>query len=202
MTASAPKLTPHQKVEVMVQSYIESYRRAGIQATPEQITQDVIGDLTFVDAAERNGLLRGGGSKDPGPAAPRSTTNEILDQAAASRGLRFLKPSDKPPDLWRPGFMFSNPQTVSERWGMAVARYGRILKEGTEEGSRLAELAREAKTVYALFLTRGIAPAARGFKRNEFDDLKDRDAARLYMRRVEDICDKSSGALGPWFVPK
>jgi hypothetical protein len=39
-------------------------------------------------------------------------------------------------------------------------------------------------------------------KRNRFDGLSDRDASRMLARCIEDIADRSTKWLGPWFVPK
>lgn len=191
-----PIMTPQQKRDVLVASYLESYRRAGIQRTPEEVHREVISDCELVDAADRAGELRGGGTKDPNP--PRERPDPV-QQAAAAQGVRLLADGEKPPTIWRPGFLFRNPQQVSERWGFAVARIARICEGGTKDGA-LAALARDYKTLFACFQLRNVPAASRGFKVNAFDGLIDRDAARAFMRGVEDICDRSTGVLGSWYT--
>lgn len=191
-----PPLTPQQKRDVLIGSYLDSYRRGGFKVTPQEVERQVVADCELVDAAERAGELRGGGTPDPTPPKPRP---DPIREAEQQHGVRLLREGDAPPQLWRPGFMYRNPQAVGERWGYAVARIARIMEGGTKEGA-LAELARAYKTVFACFQLRGVAPEKRGFRINQFDGLTDRDAARAFMRAVEDICDRSTGVLGSWYV--
>lgn len=195
-----PVLTPIEKRQVLVKSYLDSFRRAGIKISMRDVERQVIADCEIVDSAERSGELAGGGRKDPSPGRVRP---DVIAQAEQATGVKL----GATPDLWRPRFRFGNPQQVSEQWGYAVARWFRILEEGviaTPTGrqyvGKLGPLAREAATIEACFQLRGVPAAKRGFVLNEFDGLKDRDAARLYMRRVIDVCDRSTGVLGSWYV--
>jgi hypothetical protein len=88
-----------------------------------------------------------------------------------------------------------------------VARIKRIQTEGVTLGVNgvtfigdLGVLAKDYATVYACFLFRNQSAAKRGFVRNQFDGMPDADVARLYRRLVEDICDRSTGVLGSWYV--
>lgn len=191
-----PPMTPQQRRDVLVASYLDSYRLSGIKVTRQEVERQVVADCELVDAADRAGELRGGGTPDPNPGRERPN---YIAKAEQENGVRLLQEGDKPPTIWRPGFLFKNPQQVSERWGYAVARIARITEGGTKDGD-LAQLARAYKTLYACFLLRNVEPAKRGFKLNQFDGLSDRDAARAFMRGVEDICDKSSRQLGNWWV--
>jgi hypothetical protein len=191
-----PPMTPQRKRDVLVASYLDSYRRAGIKRTVEEVTNEVIADCELVDAADRAGELRGGGTKDPTPARERP---DPIQEAAQQNGVRLLAKGETSPTIWRPGFLFRNPQQVSERWGYAVGRIARIIEGGTKDGA-LAALSRAYKTLFACFQLRNVPAANRGFRVNQFDGLTDRDAARAFMRGVEDICDKSTGLLGSWYV--
>lgn len=105
--------------------------------------------------------------------------------------------------LWRPRFMFNNPVQVGERWAHACGRMTRILTEGKQGRAfvgQLGELAKSYETLWACFQTRNLPAAARGFERNQFDGLTDKEAARAFMRGVEDICDRSTGVLGSWYT--
>lgn len=191
-------LTPIQKRDVLVKSYMDSYRRANIAMTRDEVERQVIADCELVDAAARAGELSNSSPKAK-PAAKKRPRANALEQAERVTGVRLLGQGDKPPEIWRPTFLFQNPQQVSERWGYAVARIARICEGGAKEGA-LAPLARDYKTLYACFLLRNVPAIARGFTRNDFDGLSDRDAARAFMRGVEDICDRSTGVLGGWYV--
>lgn len=191
MRSKPPQLTPQQKRDVLVASYLDSYRRAGMQVTADQVTRQVIADCELVDAADRAGELRGPGTPSSKPKRKRRV-NE-LERATQETGVRVMDRRDAPV-IWRPSFMFKNPQQVSDRWGFAVARIARITESGTEHGA-LAELAREYKATYARFLLRN-----RGLRDDAFAGLNDRDSARKFMRIVEDICDRSTGVLGSWYT--
>jgi hypothetical protein len=190
-------LSPQQKRDILIKSYMDSYRHAQIKMTRDEVERQVIADCELVDAAERAGEIRGGGT--PNPKKPRHERPDHVQQVQQATGVRLLGEHDKPPEIWRPSFLFRNPQQVGERWGFAVARIARICEGGTKEGS-LAHLARDYKTLYACFLLRNVPAQNRGFQVNRFDGLTDRDAARAFMRAVEDICDRSTGALGSWYT--
>jgi hypothetical protein len=192
-----PIMTPQQRRDILIGSYLDSYRRAQIKATPAEVERQVVADCELVDAAGRAGELTGFRPGKPQEQVSR-TRPDAIAEAARANGLRLTEPTEQP-QIWRPSFLFKNPQQVSERWGYATARIARILEGGTT-GTALAPLARDFHTLWACFLMRDIAPERRGFERNEFDGLSDRDVGRAFMRAIEDICDRSTGVLGSWYV--
>lgn len=194
-----PLLTAIQKRDVLIKSYMDSYRHAKIAMTRDEVERQVIADCELVDAAARAGELSNGAPVKPATKPAKAKRPDVFEQAQHESGVRLLGQSDKPPEIWKPSFMFRNPQQVSERWGYAVARIARICEGGTKDGA-LAVLAREYKTLYACFLLRNVPPIARGFRTNQFDGLSDRDAARAFMRAVEDVCDRSTGVLRSWIT--
>jgi hypothetical protein len=199
----SPVLSPHEKKRVLVDSYLGSYRRAGLRPDPVAVEKLVIADCELVDAAERNGELRGGGApKDPGPPGER---RDVIAEAEQETGVRRVDPNVGP--RWRPVLLHQRPNRVDERWAFACGRIARILKEGTQGGApgkryvgNCGALAKEYHTAYACLLTRNLPATARGFKINPFDGLPERDCQRVYRRIVEDICDRSTGVLGSWFT--
>lgn len=95
---------------------------------------------------------------------------------------------------------------VGERWAHACARIYRILEGAGQGGAsttvaavRDAEmplLAAEYMRQFKLFTYLRF----RDHDSNPYRGMSDRDSARKFMRIVEDICDRSTGKLGAWYV--
>lgn len=108
---------------------------------------------------------------------------------------------------YRPAVLHSNPHTFSQRWPFAVARIYRI-GEGAKastfgratDTAECPKLAKEYLEIYAYFMTRTRPAPLFGVDFNPFRHLSARDAARMFERRVEDICDKSVAKLGAWYT--
>lgn len=129
--------------------------------------------------------------------------SRVIVEAEQETGARLIDTSKLAPQLWRPDFLFNNPARVAERWAYACGRLARILSEGKQNREfvgRLGALAREYEELWALFMARNLPADARGYAANKFDGLSNRDVVRLFMRGVEDICDRSTGVLGGWYV--
>lgn len=186
-------MTPQEKKRVLVDSYAQSYRRAGIPMTAEAIERQVISDCELVDAAERNGELCGGGTPDPTPTRQRP---DVIAEAEQKLGVRRTRP----PRPWRPALLYD--RRGDERWLYARGRIARILEQGATNAGvvdgRLGVLQRELLTLHCCFLTRSIERY--GSVPNPFYGLSDKDCLRLFRRKVEDICDRSTGVLGHWYV--
>ena len=202
--------SPQEIRRRLEQSYRQSYERAGIAASDRDIAAIALGDLTLVDRARALGeLSRGASSVTPVDVA-RERPDPVLE-AARDAGVKLTVVDEADaPVRDRYAFMHGDPTTISERWGAAVARIGNILERtsrqatiaGTLANAEFPKLATEYAELYGFFLTRG-KPAPPGIDHNPFRangvPLSDRDAARLFMRKVEDICDRSTGVLGPWW---
>lgn len=107
---------------------------------------------------------------------------------------------------YRPRVLHADPRTISHRWPYAVMRIARILESAArtpnlEHAVRDAEysaLAKEYVETWAYYMTRTRPAPLRGTDHNPFRHMSDVDAARMFVRRVEDICDRSTGKLGSW----
>lgn len=192
-------LTPQQLRERLVEFYMVSFKRAYGGADRASIERKVIADLEFVDSAKR---MEPASQPAPVVAPPRN----LATKASADAGMTIAKDA-QPGERYRPNFLHKNPMLISERWGAATARLMRILQgsfgsslTAAVENSEVPRLAREFLDVYGYYMTRGRPAPLSGVDRNPFRELSDRDAARLFMRRVEDICDKSTRELGGWYV--
>lgn len=200
--------TPHQLRDRITALYMAQFRRAyGIEANREAVERLVIAELGYVDAARHAGALHESSAK--APAAMPAVDKRLLVTPTEERPPA-LQPQGEQPKDYRPGVLYANPMNIGERWAMAIARIARIT-EGTAiaathgqaaETAEMPQLARRFADEYAYFMTRDKPAPTRGVDHNRYRGLSDKDAARAFMRAVEDICDESSAKLGPWRVPK
>lgn len=192
--------------QVLVQDYKRNAERAG--ATPDMgsIERQVLADLAMVDQYEAEQASK------PAPVAappkPRDIRTDELDKECADKNLRaYVK--DNPTD--KPGDMICDAVPKSER---AVRMFGRIKQIMRPRGD-IAAMARKGNTIAEctiectdpalslefLELWTWYMPL-RGLPspKNRFYWLSDGDAAKAFIRGLEDICDKSVGKFGPWWV--
>lgn len=110
---------------------------------------------------------------------------------------------------YRPGILYANPMRISKRWPYAVMRIKRILEgahrtsniEHAVKESEYSALAKEYMETWMFYMTRNRPAPPRGRRdHNPYRNLSDTDAARMFVRRVEDVCDKSCRQLGGWWV--
>lgn len=110
---------------------------------------------------------------------------------------------------YRPGVLHANPMKISPRWPYAVMRIKRILEgahrtsdiEAAVRGSEYSALAREYMETWIYYMTRTRpAPKNGRIDHNPYRDLSDVDAARMFVRNVENVCDRSVSKLGGWWV--
>ena len=127
-------------------------------------------------------------------------------EAVHESGLSMGGSPDARP--YRPMALWENPRKVGPRWPFACMRIRRIL-EGVARSSSITDavggaeykkLAREYGETYAYYLTRDRPAPARRVDHNPFRGLSDHDAFRMFVRKVEDICDRSTGKLGSWYT--
>jgi hypothetical protein len=192
-------LTPQQLRERLVEFYMGAFKRAYGHADRASLERKVVADLEYVDAAKRHAPPPSARSAPPPP-------RNLASKAASTVGMDVAKPT-QPREIYRPNFLHKNPMLISERWGAATARVARILQgswgSALTDAVNNAEVPRLAKKfldVYAAYMMRGRPAPTRGVDRNEFRNLSDKDAARLFMRKVEDICDESTRELGGWYI--
>ncbi len=203
-------LGPQELRERLVQLYTTTYQRAFGRADQQEIEAKVIADLELVDAARRNGELCGPGRIAAPGDRPASARPDLLAAVQAETGTTLTKPTERRAGIpYRPRVLHENPMVTSARWGAAVARIARITEgaggastfERATANAEIPALARRYAETFAFFLTRSKPPPPGGkVDHNKFRNLSDKDAARLFMREVEDICDKSTGVLGAWYV--
>lgn len=190
----------------MASGYLLQYQRAGLKVTLAEMEKLAIADCEMVDNARAAGEL----APPSAPATPRSTDDRARAQEviAQETGTRMVEPGHR----YRPKAFDMNPVRFSERWGYAAGRIKRILEEIQPKsssltaavegaGSSLRALAMEyIEAAAAFYHLRGRATIAG--KPNPYFGVSDKDASRMFVRAVEDICDRSTGKLGHWWLKK
>lgn len=191
--------------QVLVQDYKRNAERVGMTPDMASIESQVLADLAMVDQYEADQASK----PAPAPVAKERDirTNE-LDKECAEKNLRaYVKdnPTDKPgdaicdatPKSERAVRMFGRIKQIMRPRGdiAAMASRGNTLAECTRECTD-PELSLEFLELWTWYMPlRGLASP-----KNKFYWLSDGDAARRFIRGLEDICDKSTGKFGPWWV--
>lgn len=209
---SGPVLSPTEMRARLVASYLDSYRRASIPHTVEGLTRLAVSDLEMVDAARRAGELASRGRSAPDPEKQAERAGALEREVAKVGGGAKLRDRTGYTTLTR-RLTHRNPQESDARWSAAVARLKRILEGSSgktlasaagDTGTKLRPLARQYAEQWALYLVRVPFPHPCGvgcrMKRNPYCNVTDADADRMFRRAVEDICDRSTGVLGGWYV--
>lgn len=196
-------LSPRELREMMVRDYIRT-----MQIDARAAERLAIKDLELVDAARRAGDIKE--TQSPKAPDPHRDRPDPLKKAQAETNTR-LNVTDGESQYDRYSVLHSSPLSMGTRWAFAVGRLRRIIEGASQAGdvrvaadtAGIPRLARKWAALWWSFMQRGSPPPKNGrIDHNEFRGMSDRDACRLLMRRAEDICDESTGVMGPWFVPK
>jgi hypothetical protein len=194
--------------DTMLADYQANARRAGIEPSSRDVEALVLSDLTVAEAVERE-------SKPPAPRAKPEQSMKVsprLEKLAQEtghtiyrRGLDESSPTVVTPAqvkakamqrrrARRMAFLSRPPKHPKEH--AMVIRLGRILsirsvfRPSIEADYTIPDLAnRWARLMVDLEKGRGL-----------FDGKHARDCERIYWAEVWDICEKSSGKLGPFWV--
>jgi len=185
----AAALSPYERRERIVASYMAGFQAQGIAADPLAVERMVVSDMQLVDHAQ------------PAPAkAKRARSSE----PKPPRRARHANPAGA---AVRSRITDGDPLLVSAKWGGAVRRFGQILQTHGKASSivlaiadaEVESLAKQAAEVWGFYMTRGRPPPP-GIDHNPFRGMSTKDASLKLMRLVEDICDRSTGRMGPWWV--
>jgi hypothetical protein len=133
----------------------------------------------------------------------------VLDPVSEAAEAAGVTVSRTPIDEARPRthvpILHRQAHLVSERWAHACARIFRILEGAGKCGAittassvRDAEmpiLANEYMRAFKLYTWLRYVDA----DWNPYRGMNESDAAKKFMRVVADICDRSTGRMGPWY---
>lgn len=189
-----PLKTPQQVREATVRDYKRNAERAGQSPPVEVLEKLAIADCEMADAYMRGiDLSPAARKRKPVEKTPRiiQPKDEIDAQLKAAPAQR-----DRP-------MTYADFLKISTRWPYAMGRMKRIL-EGAQPNRDPLKVAASCEVpdlaVKLLRLQRNWLMRHRDSRHNPFRGLNDRDALRMLVRSIEDICDQSTRRLGPWWV--
>lgn len=197
------KLVPLQSAiqvrEATVRDYVRNAQRAGIDVPVRTLEALALHDCQMADAY----LTRG---EDLSPKrvkkAPQKRVTELVqpkdDIDLALKAAPAAERRDRP-------MTYQDFTAISARWPFAMGRLKRILAgaQGNKDpllvamSCEMPDLAVEVLRLQRNYLMRG-----RDSRHNPFRGLNEIDCRRALVRAIEDICDRSSSRMGPWWVPR
>lgn len=193
--------------QALVGDYSRNAQRMGVSPDMGAIETQVLKDLNMVDAYESEQAAV------PMPAKPDATRQrdiktDELDAELSKHGMRaYCKdtPTERKPDMIcdatpkseKAVRMFGRIKQILRPRGniAAVAQRGGSLRDSTVECTD-PELAKEFLELWVWY----IPLRALWSPKNQYYWLSDYDAARVFLRGLEDICNRSTGRFGAWWV--
>lgn len=206
MTTPAPKPapkppTPQELRDGMVEDYADQVRRAGGNVPIGDIERIVGQDLQIFDAIERE--------RRAVPAVKPAVPDGRVDTAAAAIRNRGMELRRTPEGQWtdrHDPILSGDPHDVSAKFPAMMARIKRILEPRGDVRQRslsqslievtAPKLAREFLHIFLCYQSPSLPVRANPFRAV----ASARDRARIFLRAVEDLCDRSTGSMGPWWV--
>lgn len=206
--ALRPPASPQELREATVEDFTVMNRSMGLPADRAFVERQALTYLTVGDAVRRNA-----------PVPPPPPTREERAAAERERAARLdARASDSKARVMRGGEQVVSTRNKvmhaatlpTDRWSFAKARIARIC-EGVinhpdiikaTAGCTMPKLAREVFRIQGFILSRHTRPdqLPQGSEANPFFGLSEKDYAAKFQRMIENICDKSTGRLGSWYV--
>lgn len=198
----APALTGIALRDRTVRDYKRAAERAGAPVDLRQLEQQAIADCHTYDAVMRTQVPTAPAPPDPEKQAEREAA---LDVEAAKVGATVAR--DQTFDE-RPLPALHTAPTPMTKSAFALGRIHRIVSGATPHRNpkimcstcEIPELAEQVLRLFALFASRHRKPRP-GDEPNPFYGRRLKDIDRMMTRAIEDICDRSTGRLGPWWIP-
>lgn len=206
---SRPLKDPRAAKDQLLRGWSALKGTMGLPSSGADLERLAVHDLRVHDAVKRD-------DPAPLPAAVESAEERAARQKAfaaeqaattgavithAPRGPQLVPVLDLPPHL------------VSSRWPFALGRLKRILEgaspafaaDGSIDWRATCSTCGDPKRAYEYMDLKSwfdfrLTPQTR--RHNPFFGMSSRDAGLKFQAEVENLCDRSSGRLGPWWVPK
>lgn len=202
----APALSPQGLRDVTVRDYLRDSARFGAPLTTAQAERLAVRDCEIYDAVTRASADAAPAAPDPAKEAEKAAQ---LDAEAAAVGAEVMHAPMETATRRSTVATLHKHHRPDSRMAFAKGRIRRIC-EGTSPNKDLVKacstatipaLALEVTKLYINLATRG-APRRPTDEPNPFFGMSEDDASRMAQAILENICDRSSGRLGPWWVPK
>jgi len=189
--------------DALAADYAQNFRRLGWPVDLAFLQRLAAQDLQLVEAFERDERPSSASASEPAPRAPARTT---AHEALAERGVEVVGEHKQ----WKSRVLDAPPALVGPRFRACANRIAQILHSGSDQRATFkrggldamlseTEVPKLAREVMELFV-HYTALRHRRSKWNPFLDLNAKDAARALIRGLEDIADRSTAVLGPWWV--
>lgn len=204
--------SPHEARDWIVEDYSRMAQcyggYAGTDTPRADIERRVVRDLIVTDAVTREeaGRIR------PGPSADSLADKQAKRARSSDRRVSEIGGTiDRGQiQVQRATVPIAHATTLpTDRFSFAKGRLMRIMAGASRHPDpavststcEIPELALRAFKLYAHFALARHRPRQCD-EQNPFYGLSLLDRGRLLQRMVEDICDASTGRMGPWLVPK
>jgi hypothetical protein len=192
-----PVTDPIAVREATVRDYVRNAARAGIPVSTSTLEALAVHDCNMADAYLTRGV-------DLSPVRPKRAPQKKVTEVIKPKDDIDLAMKAAPPPATREAPVSHRDMTaVSARWPFAMGRLKRILAGATGHrdpimvamSCEVPELALDVLRLERNYKLRG-----RDSRHNPFRGLNEIDARRALVRSIEDICDRSTKWLGPWWV--
>lgn len=209
----APITDPIELRDRTIRDYTRAMGAPGMPSTSAQIEALAKADLQLTDAYHRDtpvGMAPTAAQHDSAIAAKRETAEE----RARELGAEITRGPHAATDRFGPQVDLPPEYGLSERWQLAKGRLARICAgagaprrhaDGSFDFAAMTStcvMPRLAHRYLAAWFNFDLRYVPQTERHNPFFGMSAREASLRLSREVEDICDASSGRLGPWFVPK
>lgn len=180
------KADPHWMKQTMVEDYRNGVVRSGGTPNMQAIEKLAVQDLNTCDNVWSE--------QKPAPKKKRKEVDLSKMQAeAAKSGLTlYKKPIDESKDK-RDSFADG---VIDAKWQAALGRMAQICSpQSNFDARKTFDVKMQGLALEFVLAMDSLQKRIREFKGKNAVDCR-----RIFRRKVEDICDRSTGRLGPWWV--
>lgn len=195
-----------------VRDYARAMGTPGMPSTSAGIEALAKADLHLSDAYHRD-TPTGMAPTASQQAAAAEAKRETAEERARELGAEIVR-GGQPATEFGPQVDLPPEYGASERWRLAKGRLARICAgagaprrhpDGSFDFAAMTStcvMPRLAYRYLAAWFNFDLRHVPQTARHNPFYGMPAREASLRLSREVEDICDASTGRLGPWFVPK
>ena len=179
----------HELRDEMVEHYHSYARSRGVDPSTRDLETLAAADLALVDQYEA--AAKPAVQKQPAELAPREEPAPA-ETMARDKGYRFAKTALPAVDAPRaPPPLLEKPRALAKRMAQMCQT------AGVSKSLSLAD-----RTYVYPDLAKDVIQEHTDFtlRRRKYRDLNATDRQRAFWRAIEDIADRSTGRLGPWWV--
>lgn len=214
--ALVPLTTPLQLKEATVRDYTNAAKRLGLPVDAQEIERQAVADCEVYDGVKRDAKPAIKREQTPEERAEiRRIRKEQLEREMAPQGMVSL---DKVKVRRRRIKQMHEKSKRDSRWSLAKGRVlqicrgvrapvGKVLGDMDATIRYMTATCEIPDLAYAVFRVRADLVVRDRMPRpgdepNPFFGMSEEDAGNLLQRKIEDICDLSTGKLGSWRTPR